>query len=267
MGIAVLPPVDIERSPLVPQPCDVLGLVLWEKIMRWAHAGLIFFVHLGTPRNTFSAARKADGGPPPLRSAQCPLGVPGLSESNESLVTLGNLFLARSVEVAFAVFGSGGNFSIENPLFSLLWQTPAMVQLSQEARTLDLDFDQCAFGAPSMKPTRLRVSSELLHGVCQTCPGDHVHERLQGKTWDARRKKVVFRTKLAQEYPHMLCATMAVGIHQIWLDDLQQFAPSLALVTASADRKRALGTPARWKVHRQAATAQKALATSSNGAL
>ena len=261
MGVPVLPPVDIERSPLVPEPADVLDLGLWDRIMQLAHAGAIVFVHLGTPCNTFSSARKLDGGPPPLRSAQFPLGVPDLSPANQDLVTLGNLFLARSVEVALAVFDAGGNFSIENPLWSLLWQTPAMLELSRSARTLDMDFDQCAFGAPSVKPTRLRVSSELLAGVRQHCTGDHTHIQLRGKVWDARRNKVVYRTKLAQEYPHLLCAAMAVGIHELWLSELTQFAESFVLVTSPSDRKRALGTPARWKLHRQAGTAQKALAS------
>lgn len=130
------------------------------------------------------------------------LGVPDLSPSNQDLVTLGNLFVARSVEVALAVFEVGGNFSIESPLMSLLWSTPSMIALARTARTLDLDFDQCMFGAPSVKPTRLRVSSELLHGVRHRCNGDHGHVQLRGKIWDARRNRVVYRTKLAQEYPH-----------------------------------------------------------------
>ena len=138
------------------------------------------------------------------------------------------------------------NFSIENPLLSLLWSTPSMVALQRVARTLDLDFDQCAFGAPSLKPTRLRVFCEALADVCMTCPaGDHVHERLQGKVWNPKRRKVVFRTKLAQEYPHARCATIALGVQQLWQDDLVQFQQSFQLKTPAADRKRPLGLPSR----------------------
>lgn len=251
LGVPVLPPIDIEISEMVPQPADLLDLGLWDRVMALAHIGAIFFVHLGTPCNTFTAARKLDGGPPPLRSVECPLGLPGLSPENQSLVTLGNLFVSRSVEISLHA----------EAIFRSLWQTPAMHHLETSARAMDLDFDQCAFGAPSVKPTRLRVSSEALQDVCLSCPGDHEHELLQNQVWDPRRHRMVFRTKLAQEYPHALCATMALAVQQLRTDDLAHLAPSFALTTPAADRKRALGQPARWFGHRQEGTARKALAS------
>ena len=57
--------------------------------MKIVHLGGIFFVHCGTPCNTFSAARKLDGGPPLLRSEQAPMGLARLSPENEALVLLG----------------------------------------------------------------------------------------------------------------------------------------------------------------------------------
>lgn len=259
LGIPVLPPIDIETSEWVPRPVDILDAALWDRVVTLAHHGAIFFVHLGTPCNTFSAARKLDGGPPRLRSEASPLGLADLSFENRNLVTLGNMSLDRSVEIAEVVLSAGGNFSIESPLKSLLWSTPAMLALSQLARALDLDFDQCAFGAPSVKPTRLKVSSAALSDVCKTCPGNHVHERLTGKVWDHKRGRYVFRTKLAQECPYLLCATMALGIHQLWIDDLAHLSLSFRLCTPAADRKRPLGLASRWKEHRQAVSAQKAL--------
>ena len=88
------------------------------------------------------------------------------------------------------------------------------------------------------------------------CPRDQA-ERLTGKLWDTKRGRYVFRTKLAQEYPHLLRAT--IGVHQLWTDDLAHLAPSFALQTAAADRKRPLGLASRWKEHRQAVSTQKAL--------
>jgi len=161
-GVPILPPVDIVVSPLVPEPVDLLDMITWSTVLKVLTLGLVFFLHCGTPCNTFTAARKLDGGPPPLRSALRPMGLPDLSQDNQCLVLLGNIFLSRTVEACLIVFQLGGDFSIENPLLSLIWVTATMEQLVADTRALALDFDQCAFGALSLKPTRLQCSSELL---------------------------------------------------------------------------------------------------------
>ena len=84
-GSPVLPPVDIELSDLVPTPSDVVDVAVWAHIMAIIAAGLVFFLHCGTPCNTFTAARKLDGGPPPLRSKEAPEGLPGLRPSDDCL--------------------------------------------------------------------------------------------------------------------------------------------------------------------------------------
>ena len=83
--------------------------------MQLISCGAVSFLHLGTPCNTFSAARKEDGGPPPLRSEEFPEGLPDLDGDNLALATLGNLFMDRSAEAADAIVLSGGDFSLENP--------------------------------------------------------------------------------------------------------------------------------------------------------
>ena len=90
-GVPVLPPVDVVPSARVTTPRDLLDALFWQKILEVITLGLVFFLHCGTPCNTFTAARKLDGGPPPLRSADAPLGLPNLSEADRMLVFLGNL--------------------------------------------------------------------------------------------------------------------------------------------------------------------------------
>ena len=92
MNIPCLPPVDITICQEVPTPFDVVDAEQWDFIFTLCKSGAIMFIHCGTPCNTFSSARKLDGGPPPLRSTAFPLGLPGLSEENMNLVFLGNLF-------------------------------------------------------------------------------------------------------------------------------------------------------------------------------
>ena len=64
MGIPCLPPIDIMVSELVTEPADVVDAAFWDFIMQLILLGAIFFMHFGTPCNTFSSARKEDGGPP-----------------------------------------------------------------------------------------------------------------------------------------------------------------------------------------------------------
>ena len=259
-GVPVLPPIDIESSSWVPVAVDIVDADQWRSIMRVLALAVVFFLHCGTPCNTFTSARKNDGGPPPLRSQDEPMGLPDLKADDDALVFLGNLFLLRSAEASALVFFLGGNFSIENPLLSLLWETHVMHQLVRDTRSLALDFDQCAFGTPWVKPTRLLCSTTLLDDVCVRCPGNHVHQKLKGRVWDEAKQCWVYRTKQAQVYPFALCATMASAIAGLFTDPLAHFAPTFQLCISTDDRKRELYSTRPWKVHRQSDSAQKALA-------
>lgn len=97
LGIPCLPPIDVELCAMVPSPFDVGDHDLWEFFTQIVVLGAIFFAHFGTPCNTFSAARKEDGGPPPLRSMDALWGLPNLSPENQALVFLGNLFLLKQL--------------------------------------------------------------------------------------------------------------------------------------------------------------------------
>ena len=261
LRVPCLPPVDITLCSNIPVPFDVLDVDQWQRFMQLVYFGFIFFAHFGTPCNSYSAARKDDGGPPPLRSKEFPDGLPNLSEQNCCIVFLGNLFNERTCEACVAIVTLGGDFSIENPLGSLLWETPSMKQLLWCARACFVDLDQCAFGAPSQKPTRLLLSNQRMQkALCRSCPGGHVHEVLKGKVYSEQFKKVVFRAKLAQEYPWELCRIMATDIAALWKEPFSHFQQSFDLVSVDT-RKRAAGQDIPWKVHRQRSTALNALAS------
>ena len=259
LGLPTLPPVDITVCEHVPTAFDVVDADQWSFIMELVRAGAVRFLHCGTPCNTFSSARKDDGGPPPLRSSVEPLGRSDLSADNKALVFLGNLFLMRSIEACSAVFLQGGDFSIENPEFSLLWKTPPLQAFAKAHRAKLVDFDQCMFGAPSVKPTRLMVSHSALAVLQRRCQGGHKHVRLTGKVWSDFFHAWVFRTKLAQVYPDDLCQQFAEALRLVWAPQCLQFMRSFALCSSS--RKRPIGQPLRWKEHRQALSALKAEAS------
>ena len=163
------------------------------------------------------------------------------------------------MEAILQVLAHGGDFSLENPEFSLMWATPHLATLRSQGRAFFVDLDQCAFGAPSVKPTRLAVSHELFTLLHGRCDGTHSHVRLQGKVWSDFFGKYVFRTKLAQVYPAPMCDLFASLVVNIWDASGAQFSPSFTLTAEK--RKRPLGQPVRWAGHRQQLSALKAVAS------
>ncbi len=260
LGVKCLPPIDVTISPLVPDAFDVVDVEQWSFFMKLAKTGSIFFAHFGTPCNTFSAARKDDGGPPPLRSAEAPWGLADLSEENQHLVFLGNLFLLRSLEASAVIVEMGGNISIENPLRSLLWETPAFQSAVAALRLFMVDFDQCMYGAPTVKPTRLAFSHEMFTSLAVRCAHRTKHPVLKGRVWSEQFQKFVYRTKLAQEYPWRLCEQMALIIEVTQSPDCPQFARSFDLCTKD-QRKRPVGQEVSHRAHRQQVTALMAQAS------
>ena len=250
VGLLCLPPIDITVCEMVPQPFDVVDVDRWAFFMQLVYMGAICYAHFGTPCNTYSAARKDDGGPPPLRSFDWPDGLPHLAGDLFLAVFLGNLFRDRTIEACLILSLLGFDFSIENPLGSLIWATPSFKSFMVATRAFSVDFDQCAFGAPSMKPTRVVGSHQsLTAALFRKCPGrsrSHRHVVLKGKVFSQQFGRVVYRTKLAQVYPHAMCEAMAGAVRQLLQDPLQHLVSSLVLINPKGDRKRPLGTAVKW---------------------
>ena len=80
---------------MVPTPRDLVDCHFWQQLLQILALGIVFFLHCGTPCNTFTSARKLDGGPPPLRSAERPLGLDGLRWEDQMLVFLGNFIFGK----------------------------------------------------------------------------------------------------------------------------------------------------------------------------
>ena len=265
VGLLCLPPIDITVCEMVPQPFDVVDVDRWAFFMQLVYMGAICYAHFGTPCNTYSAARKDDGGPPPLRSFDWPDGLPHFAGDLLIAVFLGNLFRDRTIEACLILSLLGFDFSIENPLGSLIWATPSFKSFMVATRAFSVDFDQCAFGAPSMKPTRVVGSHQsLTAALFRKCPGrsrSHRHVVLKGKVFSQQFGRVVYRTKLAQVYPHAMCEAMAGAVRQLLQDPLQHLVSSFVLINPKGDRKRPLGTAVKWEVHRQRNTALAAVAS------
>ena len=79
------------------------------------------------------------------------LGLPLLASSERQQAELGNMLLDKSVDAALAVLAGAGDFSLENPEKSLLWNMPAIQYLKIMYPTFVVSFDQCCFGSLHLK--------------------------------------------------------------------------------------------------------------------
>lgn len=170
----------------------------------------------GPPCETFTVARQYEGGPRPLRSADHPLGIPGLTlrEWNQLRISDRLLRFLLDVLVALAMMGLSG--FLEHPQFptwctrgspASIWATEALIQLKNLGCFSVVSFDQCTVGALGKKPTTLlllrlpRVRDLLLgrgcYGRCHHPPGSHV--ALIGRETDG-----TFHTAKAKVYPYGL---------------------------------------------------------------
>ncbi|CAE7370429.1 unnamed protein product [Symbiodinium sp. CCMP2592] len=255
-----LPPIDKCTSEFLLESIDLLDAQVFDWLLLLCRMGAIVFLHLGIPCAAFSVARDRPGGPPPLRSQALYLGLYVLKKHHQAQLFEANELLFRSLLLFDAVVQAGGDASIENPKDSLIWQVPQVQQLKVRLHLYNVDLDQCEYGSPHRKPTRLLVSHAALLALARPCSGGHVHEPLRGVTRSETGKKI-FKTKAAQVYPSALCTAWAIAVAAIVQKSAQQFAASFALTAPSAERKRSLGSQIAWKGHRQSAAARLAAAS------
>ena len=89
-------------------------------VAGWIKSGLICAVWLGTPCSSWTMARRGKpggvGGPPPLRSREHFMGLPGLSDKDNDRVALGNCLMQFS-SYMLRLCHAGGIFAVmENPI-------------------------------------------------------------------------------------------------------------------------------------------------------
>ena len=200
-----------ERSDL----SDEKTLLWWEDRMA---AGQVIGIGGGPSCESWSAARSIPGGPPPLRDAARPWGLPALTMRQWSQVQVGSTliwFLLRLLVTA--------GF-LEHPCFPtwLLSQQPPSIRAQDVVRLLSrlacfsvTTIDQCVVGCAARKPTTFlllrmtRTRDFLLSlGFAGRC-NHHGHAALAGRTPDGQ-----FRTAIAKVYPPKLNYALALGIRQ-----------------------------------------------------
>eukprot|EP00438_Fugacium_kawagutii_P029609 Skav235423 [mRNA] locus=scaffold924:557213:560458:- [translate_table: standard] len=167
----------------------------------------------GPPCETYTAARLAEGGPRPVRSAQHLYGCPHLTRREWKQVNIGTTLVHFILRLALELAWRGGAAWAEHPQWPLwaahcqppsIWSMRAVRLLRQFSCVNVVSFDQCVVGADAVKPTTLLLvrmsdvrAALLARGCGGRCHhGRGAHRSLIGKNWCGQ-----FNTARGKIYP------------------------------------------------------------------
>ena len=165
------------------QQDDLTDDDVFQSLLLRCQAGEFAAVVAGIPCSTFSVARFALGGAPPVRWKPDAIrggDVPG----HEAEIAASNTLVDRAVQIIRAVVNRSGCYIVENPIdrsnaeqserlhlghwprHASLWDMEEMKALRQDTASELIHFPQCALGGDAQKWTTLLVSSSLAdHGL------------------------------------------------------------------------------------------------------
>lgn len=185
---------QLAEQPLSPIVSLDLGTTSGQEIM-WdiLEDDSLLAVHMGLPCGTasraperpISKALQAQGvpQPPPLRSAEHPLGLPNLSDFHRAKVTAANILYSLAIEVLVFCCLHHIVVSVENPANSWLWACLVLLarrhslqaaQMLNRLRTTC--FHACCHGPTRRKHTGWMGTQGVFEPLEATCQNDHPHE-------------------------------------------------------------------------------------------
>eukprot|EP00435_Cladocopium_sp_Y103_P024718 s1417_g6.t1 len=148
--------------------------------------------------------------PPPLRSAQWPCGLPGLSGRNLQRVQLANMCYDAAAYIFQIAHARGVIVFIENPTGSYMWLVPSIAELFNLPGVFFTTFHVCMHGGERDKRTSLLHNCEELTALAARCDRSHRHKEWSvSKTLDGRW---AYDTSSEAEYPLRLCQKIAAII-------------------------------------------------------
>ena len=127
-----------------------------QKVLRLLEHPLLVYVHLAPPCGTCSRARDIRPGPPPLRSEQWPLGLPGLEQKcfkDFRRVQSANKLYEATATIINVLITKRIAWSLENPANSLMWEVPVIKALLSLPGVQQAKFQNCMYGAERPKWT------------------------------------------------------------------------------------------------------------------
>ena len=218
--------VDAPYSPVV--SLDLTTESGQRILMEILSSKRLLAIHFGLPCGTASKARdrpvpqelqrQGVPSPAPLRSAEYPLGIPGLSGLNKTKVEKANQLYSFTLRILISLEGRKIAISIENPFGSYLWA--AMVKLTMEHsrqamslynRLEMVRFHSCCHGSRRKKDTGWLSSPGVFKALYATCMDDHPHDPW-GVNWTMGMWK--WDTASEASYPALLAQRAAACLVQ-----------------------------------------------------
>ena len=196
--------------------CDVMLVQNLQRLLKFLCEHRIALVWFGMPCQSWSMARRWDGGPPPLRDDSSEIwGRTFVSMKDAEKIQSGNQLLSWTFLMVCILNFWQLPWVVENPWTSRAWKTSPFRHLCSSMATLH-QVDYCQYNMPWRKSTGLMTS--LFPGLtkilrcCATrngrCSATHKrHITLSGKD-----SQGVYWTLRAQPYPKALCRDIAVSL-------------------------------------------------------
>ena len=229
---------------LGPNSTDLLDVKIRSKVLRDIKDKVFDVVGIATPCETLSPLRENPPGPRPLRSLEHPDGLPAakLTKDENKQLKEANALMSFTEEVVDAVRRAKKAFWIENPDHREkldIWKTSWFKRLVGSALTDKAKFDQCTFGAETVKPTIL-LSEYLEFGHIANRRCEHEKKewkRPDGATYRAAHESLVQRwregtsgkreraSKALGEYPPALNKAIADAMDKAY--KIRAWDPSL----------------------------------------
>lgn len=186
-GLSCLTPIDNRHGP----HHDISRVSTQNFLLQLVSAGLLWYIHLGTPCTIWSRARHH------IKNV-------ARAAAKEILGVQLATFSARMIRMALDF---GVLFTLENPWGSLLWKFGPIADLLRDSRICFVVLDACMFGSLHRKSTGILTNIPELLALSQRCDGSHKHVVLRGGWRVKRAGKWVFenKTSTAGAYTKTLC--------------------------------------------------------------
>ena len=161
---------------------DIANDATWERVRAKLIAGHYHFLLASPPCRTFSEARHRTPGPPVLRSWKHPYGFPKsrakefrLQPHHYEQIRLDNLLGERTSEACTIMDDLQRGWAVEQPhpwLDSVsLFDFKSFRALHKRGAAF-ITFDQCPYGAPTTKPTKIMSHGPDFSQLARTCDHD-----------------------------------------------------------------------------------------------
>ena len=183
---------------------DLRNLEHRALLEEWMQSDLFCWLHLAPACGTASRARNIQrhwSDPKPLRSDDCPHGLPNLSEQDTTRVLIANDLFSYSCKLFQTASAKGVSVTMENPTNSYFWLTDWFLRLRRTTELVIADFQVCMYGGSRPKWTRLVGNFKELLQLIARCDNSHEPWRF---AIDQEGKRV-WATSLESKYPKQVC--------------------------------------------------------------